>query len=216
MILHMLRAMGETMRNVIRPPVTMLHPFQKRTRPPRARATFALLHNEHGEEACIGCLMCENICPSQVISIKALGKKESPVTGKKRGYIEDFTLNLQACIFCELCVQVCPEDAITMCRTQEIPGFSREDLVLTKDKLFANEKLEKAWGIGSRFVEMHDTKYGLPKPPPGAEGEVPAKPAKVAKPKPAEVAPAASVDAAKPVEPPKETPPPPAGAKEGA
>jgi NADH-quinone oxidoreductase subunit I len=171
MIAYVWDALAVTIRGFFRPINTIQYPAQKRPHEERFRASFALLHNPDGEEACIACKMCENICPSQVIAITSTGKKESPVTGKKRNYCEDFTLNLQACIFCELCVQVCPEDAITMCRTQEIPGFSREDLVLTMDKLYANEKgRERTWGIASKFVEMHSTTYGLPKPP---EGEAP-------------------------------------------
>lgn len=168
-------ALWVTFKNAFRPRTTVNYPFEKRTRAARYRASFALLHNEHGEEACIGCKMCENICPSGIITVVAAPKRESPVTGKKRGYHEDFTINLQACIFCELCVQVCPEDSIAMCRVQEQPGFCREDLVLTKDKLYANENnLELSWGIGSKFVEMHDSKRGLPPPPAPAPAAAPA------------------------------------------
>jgi len=198
------RALGTTLKNVFRPPTTVQFPKEIRPRAERYRASFALLHDEQGDELCIGCLQCERICPSQVISIKAAGKRESPVTGKKRGYADDFTLDLSACIFCELCVQVCPVDAIVMTRTQEIPGYAREDLVLTMDRLYANEKkMTRAWADGSKLMGMQ-TPPKPPKPaaaPATATAAAPASEAKPAEAKPAEAKPAEAKPAeAKPAE----------------
>ena len=159
-------ALAITFRNLFRKPVTEPLPWKsERQRTERYRSTFALVHDDLGEEACIGCKMCEKICPSDVISVAAGGRKESPVTGKKRGYCDDFTLDLNACIVCELCVQVCPTDAIIMVAAPEEPGFGREDLVLTMDKLYNNEMLGKpSWANGTKLMEMQDPKRGLPRP----------------------------------------------------
>ena len=159
------RALATTFTNAFRKPVTVEFPDVIRPRAERYRASFALLHEEDGDEACIGCLQCERICPSEVISIKAGGKRESPITGKKRGYADDFVLDLNACIYCELCVQVCPTDAIVMTREPELPAFGREDLVLTMAKLYANEKSKhRAWGDATRLNGMQ-----VPPKPPKAE-----------------------------------------------
>ena len=169
-------ALTVTFRNLFRKPTTEPLPWKaERERTERYRSTFALVHDENGEEDCIGCKMCEKICPSDVISVAAGGRKESPVTGKKRGYCDDFTLDLNACIVCELCVQVCPTDAIIMVSAPEQPGFGREDLVLTMDKLYNNEKLDKpSWANGTKLMEMQDPKRGLPKPEPKARAAKPA------------------------------------------
>ena len=160
------RALATSFANVFRKPVTVEFPKVIRPRAERYRASFALLHEEDGDEACIGCLQCERICPSQVISIKAGGKRESPISGKKRGYADDFVLDLNACIYCELCVQVCPTDAIVMTREPELPAFGREDLVLTMAKLYANEKSKhRAWGDATRLNGMQVA----PKPPAAAK-----------------------------------------------
>ncbi len=152
-------SMGVTFRYLFKPPVTVDFPREERPRAPRYRASFALTHDENGEERCIGCKICEHICPSDIIRVTPAGKKESPVTGKKRGYCKDFTLDLNACIICELCVQVCPTDAIVMVRSQEKPGFCREDLFLTSDKLYGNEKLkELTWAKASLLKEMQNPK----------------------------------------------------------
>ena len=167
-------ALATTFTNFFRKPVTVEFPDVIRPRAERYRASFALLHEEDGDEACIGCLQCERICPSEVISIKAAGKRESPITGKKRGYADDFVLDLNACIYCELCVQVCPTDAIVMTREPELPAFGREDLVLTMAKLYANEKSKvRAWGDATRLNGMQTP----PKPPKVASAAASAAPA---------------------------------------
>ncbi|HSQ65461.1 MAG TPA: 4Fe-4S dicluster domain-containing protein, partial [Polyangiaceae bacterium] len=100
---------------------------------------------------------CERICPSQVIKMKSGGKRESPVTGKKRAYVDEFVLDLSACIQCELCVQVCNSDAITMVREPETPAFAREDLVLDLEKLRANARDKTAsWGRGTTLQEAQE------------------------------------------------------------
>jgi NADH-quinone oxidoreductase subunit I len=162
-LLGIVKALGATVKNFVRRPWTVAYPEVKRERTERFRASFALLHEESGEEACVACLLCEKICPSQVISMVQGPKRESPVTGKKRQYLEDFTLDLNACIYCELCVQVCPQDAIVMVKTPQTPVYRREDLLLTMDKLYANEKATPlSWANGSKLVEMQA-------PPPAAK-----------------------------------------------
>lgn len=180
-----LRALATSLRHLFRAPTTVEYPDVIRPRAERYRASFALLHEADGDEACIGCLQCERICPSKVIAIKGPAKRESKVTGKKRGYADDFTLDLSACIFCELCVQVCPTDAIVMTREQEEPAYTREDLVLTMAKLYANEKLKhRTWGDGTKLMAMQ----AIPKPPappkvePAAPAVAPAEPTPAATP----------------------------------
>lgn len=155
LFLPLLDALRVTLRNLGRKPVTVLHPFEPRERAPRYRQTFALLHEQNGDEACIGCKKCEKVCPSEVITVTTGAKRESPATGKKRGWADDFTLDLQACIVCELCVQVCPVDAIVMCRVPNAPGFEREDLFLTMKRLYQNETLPRAPLIGSSMIASH-------------------------------------------------------------
>ncbi len=183
------RALRTSIRQVFRAPITVQFPDVVRPRAERYRASFALLHDEEGDELCIGCLQCERICPSQVIAIKAAGKRESPITGKKRGYADDFTLDMSACIFCELCVQVCPTDAIVMTREQDPPAYSREDLVLTMEKLYANEKSKtRSWGDATKLMGMQEA----PKAP---KAHAPAADAAATKP---EAAAPAAADATKP------------------
>lgn len=162
------RAMGVTLANLFRPVTTEHFGRPSKSRGGRYRNSFALLHDPikedkdgnalaKAEELCIACTKCELICPSDIITVTVGTKAPSPITGKNRGYLEDFTLDMNACIFCELCVQVCPVDAIVMCQEATEPAFFREDLVLTMDKLYANETSKPAaWATGSKLVDMQD------------------------------------------------------------
>lgn len=182
------RAMRISLVNAFRRPVTVEFPKVIRPRAERYRSSFALLYDEQGDEACIGCLACERICPSKVISIVGPAKRDSPVTGKKRGYADDFTLDLSACIYCELCVQVCPTDAIVMTRQPETPTYGREDLVLTFARLYANGKNKpRAWGDATKLVGMQTTAKAarvapVAAAPAAAEAVAPAEPAAPAAP----------------------------------
>ena len=164
-LLYSLRSMGIALQNALRKPTTEGFGLPERPRPARYRNSFALMMEPIGEntpedgpeEACIGCRKCELICPSEIIIVKAAKKAISPTTGKKRGYLEDYTLDMNACLFCELCVQVCPTDAIVMCQEPTEPVFFREDLLLTREKLYANAPLRKpAWATGAKLVDMQD------------------------------------------------------------
>lgn len=163
------RALRTTLRNAFRTPTTVEFPTVIRPRAERYRASFSLPDDENGEIACVACMACEKICPSQVIKMKTGGKRESPVTGKKRAYADEFSLDLAACIQCELCVQVCNNDAISMVREPEQPAFSREELFLDLKKLRDNaHEKTSAWGKGSNLQEMQEGKKEKKPPKEGA------------------------------------------------
>jgi NADH-quinone oxidoreductase subunit I len=148
------RSLYVSMRNVLRRPTTVHFPTEQRPRAERFRASFALLHDEAGDELCIGCKACERICPSEVITVDA-EKRESPANGKKRSYAKTFTLDQNACIYCELCVQVCPTDAIVMTRTTQEPSFFRQTLCLDMTRLYENEKNRPlAWANATKLAAM--------------------------------------------------------------
>ncbi|HXG30948.1 MAG TPA: NADH-quinone oxidoreductase subunit I [Thermodesulfobacteriota bacterium] len=147
-------ALWFTLRNLFRRPVTVQYPAVKRPIPERWRGgTFALTTDKGtGEENCIGCKLCERICPSGVITVEM--EKHGG-----RGWAKSFILDLQACLQCELCVQVCPTDAIVMLHGMEAPVTRREDLILNKEKLMANEGLYRAsWATGLKLQELHEPK----------------------------------------------------------
>jgi NADH-quinone oxidoreductase subunit I len=143
------RAMSVTLRNLFRKPVTVHYPDVQRPYPDRFRGILALAYEKDtGEEACIGCRLCEYICPPQVIKVEMLKTA-------KRNYAKTFTLELYACEFCELCVQVCPTDAIIMMKSFDLAAADRRDLLLDKDRLHALVlQFEPSWATGNRLRDM--------------------------------------------------------------
>ena len=143
------RAMGVTLRNLFRRPVTVQYPTVKRVYPDRFRGILALVYEKDtGEEACIGCRLCELICPPQVIKVEML-------KAEKRNYAKPFTLELYSCEFCELCVQVCPTDAIIMLKTFDLATSDRREMLLDKDRLHAlGLAHEPSWATGNRLRDM--------------------------------------------------------------
>ena len=143
------RAMSVTFRNLFRKPVTVQYPDVQRPYPDRFRGILALAYEKDtGEEACIGCRLCEYICPPQVIKVEML-------KSEKRNYAKTFTLELYSCEFCELCVQVCPTDAIIMMKSFDLATADRRDLPLDKDRLHAiGLTFEPSWATGNRLRDM--------------------------------------------------------------
>ena len=144
-----LAAMGMTLRNLFRKPVTVHYPDKTRVYPDRYRGLLALVYEKDtGEEACIGCRLCEYVCPPAVIKVEML-------KSAKRNYAKTFTLELYACEFCELCVQVCPTDAIIMMKSFDMSKTDRREMLLDKDRLHAiGQQHQPSWATGNLLRDM--------------------------------------------------------------
>ena len=160
--LAVIRAMRITFITFFRKPVTVHYPDRPRAYPDRYRGLLALVYeSDTGEEACIGCRLCEFVCPPAVIKVEM-------VKGEKRNYSKTFTLELYACEFCELFVQVCPTDAIVMMKSFDMATADRRDMLLDKDRLHAiGEQFPRSWATGNLLRDMQA-------PPKKAPGEKPA------------------------------------------
>lgn len=143
------RAMRVTLINLFRKPVTVHYPDVERPYPDRFRGLLALTYDKTtGEENCIGCRLCEFVCPPAVIKVE-MDKQE------KRNYAKTFTLELYACEFCELCVQVCPTDAIIMMKSFDMATADRREMLLDKDRLHAiGLEHEASWATGNLLRDM--------------------------------------------------------------
>ena len=143
------RGMRITLQNFLRKPVTVHYPTVARPVTDRFRGLLALTYDkETGEENCIGCRLCEFICPPAVIKVEML-------KAEKRNYAKTFTLELYACEFCELCVQVCPTDAIIMMKSFDMSTSDRREMLLDKDRLHViGLQHEPSWATGNRLRDM--------------------------------------------------------------
>jgi NADH-quinone oxidoreductase subunit I len=138
-----------TLINMFRKPVTVHYPTVQRPSTDRFRGLLALTYDkETGEENCIGCRLCEYICPPQVIKVEML-------KAEKRNFAKTFTLELYACEFCELCVQVCPTDAIIMMKSFDMSTADRREMLLDKDRLHdIGLRFEPSWATGNLLRDM--------------------------------------------------------------
>jgi NADH-quinone oxidoreductase subunit I len=143
------RGMRITLLNLFRKPVTVHYPTVARPVTDRFRGLLALTYDkETGEENCIGCRLCEFICPPAVIKVEML-------KAEKRNYAKTFTLELYACEFCELCVQVCPTDAIVMMKSFDLSTSDRREMLLDKDRLHVlGLQHVPSWATGNRLRDM--------------------------------------------------------------
>ena len=110
---------GVTLRHMLRRPVTIQYPEEKRTPYPRFRARIVLTRDPDGGERCVACYLCSAACPVDCISMQSAEQEDG------RRYAAWFRINFSRCIFCGLCVEACPEDAIRM--VKEVPDLTARD-----------------------------------------------------------------------------------------
>jgi NADH-quinone oxidoreductase subunit I len=104
---------------VTRRKITEQYPYVRRTVSPRYRGLFYLPYNEETKRLnCTGCTLCEQACPTNVISMTKLGSG-------KHGGVSEFNMDLGRCMFCNLCIEACPFDAIYMGPEYELASSDR-------------------------------------------------------------------------------------------
>jgi NADH-quinone oxidoreductase subunit I len=93
LLLDILRGMWLTLTYMFKPKVTIKYPFEKGAISPRFRGEHALRRYPSGEERCIGCKLCEAICPAQAIVIETDERDD----GSRR--TTRFDLDMTKCIY---------------------------------------------------------------------------------------------------------------------
>jgi NADH-quinone oxidoreductase subunit I len=128
---HMLRLLtGQTK-------VTMQYPEQKwdAQMPAWYRGAPTLVSNEFGRDKCVGCQLCEFICPPRAITIHPEEIPADERWGKVEKRPKTFDIDMIRCIYCGLCEEVCPEQAIYLRKDYSITGLSRAEMVHDIHKL---------------------------------------------------------------------------------
>jgi NADH-quinone oxidoreductase subunit I len=80
-------------------------------------------HPETGETLCMGCNLCAQACPENLIVVES----ERGADRKKR--MTSFTFDLSRCMFCGLCEDACTSDALELTQDFEIACYSRAGMV---------------------------------------------------------------------------------------
>ena len=136
LLLELLAGLSLTMRHMFRPTITVLYPEEKTPKSPRFRGLHALRRYPNGEERCIACKLCEAVCPALAITIESTQRED----GSRR--TTRYDIDLFKCIFCGFCEESCPVDSIVETSFLEYHFETREEGIMTKEKLLA---------IGDRF-----------------------------------------------------------------
>lgn len=131
LLLELFQGMGVTWKALWTRKITVQYPEEKTPLSPRFRALHALRRYPNGEERCIGCKLCEAVCPALAITIDVHQRDD----GTRR--TTRYDIDLTKCIFCGFCEEACPVDAIVETPIHEYHGEKRGDLFYTKEMLLA-------------------------------------------------------------------------------
>jgi NADH-quinone oxidoreductase subunit I len=128
-LIEIAKGMALTLKTMLTPAVTRQYPTFKRKPIPGSRGLHAMRRDETGKGACIGCGLCEAVCPSKAITVVT---SEGPEHEK---LVNSYELDLLRCVFCGFCIDACPVSAILMTPEFELACYSRKDAFYTKDRL---------------------------------------------------------------------------------
>jgi len=131
LLVELAKGMAVTGRHLFARKVTIQFPEEKTPISPRFRGLHALRRYPNGEERCIGCKLCEAVCPALAITIDTVERED----GTRR--TTRYDIDLTKCIFCGLCEESCPVDSIVETHILEYHGEQRGDLYYTKEMLLA-------------------------------------------------------------------------------
>ena len=111
--------------------ITVQYPEEKTPQSPRFRGLHALRRYPNGEERCIGCKLCEAVCPALAITIETEPRDD----GTRR--TTRYDIDLFKCIYCGFCEESCPVDSIVETRIFDYHFENRGENIMNKSKLLA-------------------------------------------------------------------------------
>ena len=123
MIGPLIKGLLKTFEQMLRPPITIRYPEERREVHPRFRGRPQLRTLESGEIFCVACGLCAFVCPSKCIVIE-------PAEGEEHEkYPASFVIDISRCAFCGFCEEACPKGAIRMSDEYELARYDRDDLI---------------------------------------------------------------------------------------
>jgi NADH-quinone oxidoreductase subunit I len=124
-----------TLKHLFQPNVTLSYPEERPTIPTGYRGVPTLVKDPHGREKCVSCQLCEFVCPPKAIRITP-GETADSANRHVEKAPQEFEIDMLRCIYCGMCQEVCPEEAIFLQQQYTMSGYTREEMVNNKAKLY--------------------------------------------------------------------------------
>jgi NADH-quinone oxidoreductase subunit I len=134
MIIPLLKGLRLTLRMFFSPRITIRYPEERRSISPRWRGMHYFDKNAAGETTCVACGLCVAVCPAHCITLTIKERED----GSR--YPGTYELDALRCIYCGFCQEACPVNAIRLGQEYEYVKYTREDFLLTKEKLLSFNK----------------------------------------------------------------------------
>ncbi len=139
-----------TLWNLFQKKVTLEYPDVRPVIPEGYRGIPTLVKDPKGREKCVSCQLCEFVCPPKAIRIQPGEIPEDADYAHVEKAPKQFDIDMLRCIYCGFCQEVCPEEAIFLQNDFSLSGYSREEMVFPKAKLYE---------MGGTFPDQHN-KWG--------------------------------------------------------
>lgn len=138
LLTEIVKGLSITGKKLFMKPITIQYPEEKTPQSARFRGLHALRKYPNGEERCIGCKLCEAVCPALAISIDTEMRED----GTRR--TTKYDIDLFKCVYCGFCEEACPVDAIVETKIFEFHFEDRNEKVINKmDLLKIGDMYEK-------------------------------------------------------------------------
>ena len=125
--LEIFKGLSITGKKLYKKSITIQYPEEKTPQSTRFRGLHALRKYPNGEERCIGCKLCEAVCPALAITIDTEERADDHTRRTTK-----YDIDLFKCIYCGFCEEACPVDAIIETSIFEYHFENRNDGIMNK------------------------------------------------------------------------------------
>ena len=130
LLLDVLKGMCLTFLYLFKKKVTRNYPYEKQGCIGKKYRGRPELHRskDTGKDLCIGCKLCEVVCPVQAIDVKSTLDKDG------NRIASTYDLDMTRCMYCGYCEEACPVHAIVLTKNLEFSTAKKQELYYDKSK----------------------------------------------------------------------------------